>query len=132
MSDTSDRPAGAHGVHLMCYLLVVVLFVLAAVERHRRTLVFQDRPPVEPDRVAQLQTRVDPNTAGWAELARLPNVGASLARSLVAYREERRAKDGSTASNPSPPFQSLEDLDAVPGIGPRTLHQIAPYLKFPQ
>lgn len=131
MSDTSDGPKTARGVHLACYVLLAGLFVYAAVERYRRPLVFQDQAPVEPERSAQIQTRVDPNTAGWPELARLPHVGESLARAIVAYREESRGKGGKPTSAPATVFRSIADLNPIPGIGEKTLQRIEPYLLFP-
>ncbi len=63
--------------------------------------------------------RIDPNTASEEELDRLPGVGASLARRIVAAREE------------GGPFRSLEDLARVRGIGPSTLERLAPHLELP-
>ncbi len=53
--------------------------------------------------------RVDADTAGAAELARLPRVGPKLARRIV---EERDARG---------PFGSLDGLRRVSGIGPAML-----------
>lgn len=132
MSDTRNRSGSASGMYLVCYALLAAVFVYVAVERWSRPFVFQDQAPIEPDQIAQIQTRIDPNTAGWPELARLPLVGESLARAIVAYREECRARSGPTASAPATVFRSLEDLDPVPGIGKETLRRIEPYLQFPK
>jgi competence protein ComEA len=59
----------------------------------------------------------DVNSADWIELMQLPEIGESLARRIVESRE----RDG--------PFRSLGDLDRVPGIGPKTLEKIRPYLQ---
>jgi competence ComEA-like helix-hairpin-helix protein len=56
------------------------------------------------------------NTATAAQLERLPRIGPALAARIV----EHRAANG--------PFQSIEGLDAVRGIGPRMLEQIRPYV----
>jgi competence ComEA-like helix-hairpin-helix protein len=61
---------------------------------------------------------VDADAAGPAELARLPRVGLSLAKAIVA---ERNAKGA---------FGSLDGLDRVPGIGPGLLRTMAPHLTF--
>ena len=53
--------------------------------------------------------RIDVNAAGRAELERLPGIGRSLARRIVA---ERRARGT---------FLAPEELARVPGIGPRTI-----------
>jgi len=52
---------------------------------------------------------VNLNTATLAELDRLPGIGPSLAREILAYREAHGA------------FASVDDLLLVPGIGPAKL-----------
>jgi competence protein ComEA len=59
---------------------------------------------------------VDLNTAGWAEISQLPDIGETMARRIVSRRNELGA------------FQNLEELDAIPGIGPKTLQSIRPFL----
>ena len=61
---------------------------------------------------------VDADVAAPAELARLPRVGLSLAKVIVADRNAKGA------------FGSLEGLDRVPGIGPGLLRTLAPHLTF--
>lgn len=60
------------------------------------------------------------NSAEADELEALPGVGPSLAAAILAYR----ANIG--------PFVSLEDLDAVDGIGPRMLETLGPLISFEQ
>ncbi len=52
---------------------------------------------------------VNLNTASAAELDRLPGIGPSLAKEVIAYRESHGA------------FAAIEDLLLVPGIGPAKL-----------
>ena len=61
--------------------------------------------------------QVDLNSADWPELAQLPNVGETLARRIIAHRQQFG------------PYMSHEDLTRVPGIGPKTLEKILEYLK---
>lgn len=69
-------------------------------------------------------SRIDPNNAPWWELTVLPEIGPAIARRIVDYRESKCSEgDGFV-------FRSLADLDAVPGVGPRTLKRIAPFLKM--
>jgi competence protein ComEA len=56
------------------------------------------------------------NTAPAAQLERLPRIGPALAARIV----EHRVANG--------PFQSIDGLDAVRGIGPKMLEQIRPYV----
>jgi competence protein ComEA len=56
---------------------------------------------------------VDLNTASQAELERLPGIGPSKAAAIVRHREGR-------------PFQRVEDLLRVRGIGRATFQQLRP------
>ena len=56
--------------------------------------------------------QVDVNTAGVAELERLPDIGPALAGRIVEERETRG------------PFRSAEELSRVKGIGPKTYEPI--------
>jgi competence protein ComEA len=55
---------------------------------------------------------IDPNRADAATLETLPGVGPARAAAILAARARR-------------PFARVEELDRVPGIGPRTLAGIA-------
>ncbi|MDO5567515.1 MAG: helix-hairpin-helix domain-containing protein, partial [Planctomycetia bacterium] len=50
---------------------------------------------------------VEINTASVAEFRQLPGIGPTLAKTIVAWREEHG------------PFQKIEDIKLVPGIGPK-------------
>lgn len=62
---------------------------------------------------------VDLNRAGVDELEGLPGVGPVLAERIVAYRTEHG------------PFQAIEDLLSVTGIGERKLESLRPHLRPP-
>ena len=62
------------------------------------------------------QYQVALNSATWVEWAQLDGIGETLARRIVADREQRG------------PFRSIDDLDRVKGIGPKTLEKMRPYL----
>lgn len=61
---------------------------------------------------------IDVNTASPRDLERLPRVGSAMAGRIIEYRE----KHG--------PFQSLEALGKVRGIGPATLKLLEPLVTF--
>jgi competence protein ComEA len=61
---------------------------------------------------------LDVNTASEAELTQLPGVGPSLAARILEYRTENG------------PFQSIDDLQNVSGIGPSKLDKMAPYVRL--
>ena len=58
------------------------------------------------------QAPVNINAATAADLEALPHIGPATARQIVEYREAHG------------PFQSVEELLEVPGIGPATLEEI--------
>lgn len=60
--------------------------------------------------------RVDVNTAAVSELEALPGIGPTLARRIVSYREENG------------PFESLEELMEVSGIGEAKLRALRDYV----
>lgn len=60
--------------------------------------------------------RLNINTASAAELQLLPRIGPTLSARIV----EDRQTNG--------PFESIEALDRVKGIGPRTIHNLRPHI----
>jgi len=66
---------------------------------------------------ASSRSRVSLNEATAAELEALPGVGPALAERIVTYRETNG------------PFQSVDELINVPGIGPTKLEQLRPYVQ---
>ena len=60
--------------------------------------------------------QINVNTAGAADLCRLPQIGQSRARAIVDWREEHG------------PFGSAEELTQVSGIGEGTLNAVRRYI----
>jgi competence protein ComEA len=58
----------------------------------------------------------DLNRSDEHQLAAVPGLGPTLARRIVAYREQHG------------PFQSVDELDKIYGIGPATLERLRPFL----
>ena len=67
-------------------------------------------------KAAKPQAAVDINKATANDLQKLPGIGPSLAKRIVAYRE----KHG--------PFRRVEDLMAIKGIGFKKWNEIKPYV----
>jgi competence protein ComEA len=65
--------------------------------------------PTTPNTQASL---VNINTATLQQLQTLPGVGPVTAQSIITYRQSHG------------PFQHIEDIMNVPGIGPATFDQI--------
>jgi competence ComEA-like helix-hairpin-helix protein len=61
---------------------------------------------------------INPNTASWTSLQRLPGVGPVLASEIIAHR-----RDGNH-------FTTILDLDDVRGIGEVRMRRMEPYLRF--
>ncbi len=84
----------------------------------------------------RVESRIDPNTAEWYDLTRLPRVGEGMARSIVAYRQARTLEWRSTHPDAPPSeapavFRAAEDLLVIRGIGPKTLERLRPHLLLP-
>ncbi|HON90155.1 MAG TPA: helix-hairpin-helix domain-containing protein [Sedimentisphaerales bacterium] len=69
--------------------------------------------------------RINPNYASAASLARLPGIGLTRARAIIALRERLQREAGL-----NPAFRTAEDLAQVKGIGPSTIEGIRAWLRF--
>jgi len=58
---------------------------------------------------------IDVNRAGLVDLQKLPNIGPVLSQRIIDERGKR-------------PFRSVEELRRVPGIGPKTLDKLKPFI----
>ena len=59
---------------------------------------------------------INVNTAGADELRQLPGIGPALSARIIQVREQR-------------PFQSVDELRRVKGIGAKTLNDLRPFVK---
>ena len=62
--------------------------------------------------------RVDLDRADVTEITRLPRIGPAFAQRIVAWREQHG------------PFGGLARFDSVPGVGPKLLEALRPYVMF--
>src|SRR5262245_288160 len=72
--------------------------------------------PAAPKAAASDARPVDINTADAAALETVPGIGKSLSQRIIAFRE----KNG--------PFQSVDDLLKVQGVGEKSIQKLRPYL----
>jgi competence protein ComEA len=69
-------------------------------------------PGVQPETAGTTNGAVNVNTADAATLEQLPGIGPALAGRIIDHREQVG------------PYGSLEDLDAVSGIGPAMMERL--------
>jgi len=91
------REPKAWGITLLVLIAVCVL----------GTRFFATAAATNPPRL-----RIDPNRAPLYELMLLENIGETTALKIIAEREQNG------------PFRSVEDLQRVKGIGPKTIESI--------
>ncbi|MDB5352221.1 MAG: ral secretion pathway protein [Planctomycetota bacterium] len=108
---TADMARIAEPVRLDPRILLGLMVVLGA-----SPLLLPVRSPG--NRATRTILRIDPNTAPREVLAALPNLGPARVKTI----EEGRAKA---------PFRSAADLSRrVKGIGPATIAELQPFLRF--
>lgn len=93
--------------------LAVGLVVLLGLLLHRG---YGNGFHAQPSRQTSAALPLDVNAADRTELLQIPGVGPSLADAILTHRTTFG------------PFQSLDELDGVPGIGGKTLDKLRPWL----
>lgn len=75
-----------------------------------------------------IEGRLNPNTAPWWELTSLPGIGETKGKAIVEHRAQVRAQRGDPDAIV---YRNAAELEAVKGIGPKTVARITGYLIFP-
>lgn len=114
--DLSWTRPNAGAVLAGCVLLAGLLLA-EGLARPRR---IGEHIPLWGSRIRNATELINPNTASSGSLQRLPGIGPARAAAIVAHRQEH----GPVA------FQDPADLSAIRGIGPATVRNVAPHLKF--
>ena len=91
-----------------------VLTVLLLINWVRLTGYFLE--PVQVQRGAEFDFKIDINTANWIEWTQMDGIGETMAHRIV----EDRLQNG--------PFHSVSELTRVRGVGPSTLKRIERWL----
>lgn len=115
-------PSQRRGLLVLLTLLLAFLIFQAVRDR----TFISDPQPAQGPRAAELQSRIDPNSADWQTLSAIPNLGPKRAHAIVAYRDSARGPDTRQVV-----FQRPADLLHVRGIGPAMVENLRPYLLFP-
>lgn len=99
-----------------CSRLASTLALSLALPLAAATVPSHAAAPAKPAPAASEARPVDLNTADTAALESVPGIGKSLSQRIVAFRE----KNG--------PFQSVDDLLKVQGVGEKSIQKLRPYL----
>ena len=116
MSDSPPSPSllpGQRAATAVLLLSIAWLAFNASVQSRSIEALAND--PAGPAHCAEVSLRIDINSASAAELGLLPGVGPRLAERIIAHR------------NQFGPFETIEQLDNVLGIGPRTVDRARPH-----
>jgi competence protein ComEA len=112
-SDESSQPIFLWLTNRDQWLVVIVsvaVVILLAVKWQK--LRYVDRSEIIVQRGSEdIGYQIDLNSATWVELTQLRDVGPVTAKRIVSNREE------------SGPFLSIDDLQRVKGIGPKTVEK---------
>ncbi|HEV3415625.1 MAG TPA: helix-hairpin-helix domain-containing protein [Pirellulales bacterium] len=100
-------------------IAVLTLFALVAIGGYWLNQAVLSRRTIDLDKAAPRDPmfRVDLNSADWPELAQLPEIGETLARQIVAWREAHG------------PFKDASDLRRIKGIGPKKFEAMRAFLR---
>ena len=74
--------------------------------------------PIEIEQIPpqQFDYRIDINSAEWIEWVQMRGIGETLANRIIEDREQNG------------PFESIDDLQRVKGIGPKTIEKLRPWI----
>ena len=109
MSARSLRDWTRNGARSVCAAILLFAGVIGLVGSRAHV-------PARSGQAIEVSTGVDVNRAGASELALLPGIGPVLSERIVRDREMNG------------PFFSVEGLERVKGIGPRTVMKIRPHV----
>src|SRR4051812_14761408 len=107
---------------ILTLLILTYLFILYLSHPSRISTPQSAQGP----RAAELLDQLDPNTATIFDLSALPNLGPAIARRIIEDREQFQKNHPN-----EPAYRELDDLQRIKGIGPATVENLKPYLRFP-
>lgn len=101
----------------VCLILGMILLGWLAIDEINRLGWNEEPITIQRSTANKARYRIDLNAGTWVEFAQLEEIGPALARRIVADRKEHG------------PFRSVDDLDRVAGLGPKTVAQMRPYVR---
>ncbi len=101
-----------------CLLYSVYLCGAGWRATHQTRIAFPVADPLPADIGYIIEPPVDVNTAGHEELQLLPGIGPVLAERILDYRKRYG------------PLSSVDELQRIRGIGPKTIQKFSYYLEF--
>jgi competence ComEA-like helix-hairpin-helix protein len=108
-NESGRTKVAAFGVAIcLCLVLSIFLFVGVLADGND-------------ERVIEVASRINPNTASIGSLMRLPGIGPVRAGDIVEYRSNCGLGKA---------FDSADDLQVIKGIGPKTVEKMEPLLCF--
>ena len=118
--EQTSRPSPRNGWRLskqhQLALALLASLALAAIGGAYAWSAWQGEGDVDQASRIPLEFKVDINHAKKGELMAIPSVGPKMAEAIVAHR------------NLQGPFKDFEQLQEVPGIGPKKLDKLKNYL----
>ena len=102
---------------MVCLVLGTALLILLVVDWGTNRGWSREEIRIERPARGAYAYRVNLNTASWVEFAQLDGIGPALGRRIV---DDRRTRGR---------FGTVDELDRVKGIGPKTLARLRPHLR---
>jgi len=125
MQEHIEQPDTTNQMQMkIIYILIIILSIICLYNRYRNPLLISKQIIEKICISDNIVDKINPNTAEWQSLARLPGIGAEKAKAIVAYRQAHANQEG------KPCFHNMNELNKVKGIGPVICQQIAPYIIF--
>ena len=116
MTDAKRKlPSFTSGDRLVLVILCVAVSVVLVLRHGMAAGVGRPEPALTRESKADNHL-IDLNRAPWWELQALQGIGEKRAKDIVAFRDRAGG------------FKSVDDLIRAPGIGPKTLERLRPYL----
>lgn len=100
----------------LCFVIFIAGMYYGRINISSGTVVTQNKAEVTAPVIQTVDGKIDLNTITAAQLCYIPGVGEVTAQRIIEYRQENG------------PFQAIEDLDNVEGIGAKKVEQLSVYL----